>query len=221
MSYLNLSALLQDVNNYMESSLNSTQIGPLAQTAEDRINSLVVLPNAKKEQVTGLSANAGLEDLPADFYGFVSVAINENNLTTDYIFLEQKSTDFIETAFPAANATGVPRYYAIDINNSIPSTGKQIIIAPRADKEYRLNIKYIGKPTSIVDGSATYIAQEFPEALFYGTLVEVANFLKEDQSIIANFENRFQQAMARVKNTVDGRMATDQYRSGETRINPS
>ena len=220
MSYINLSALLQDVNNYMESSINSSQGGPLAQTAEDRINSLVVLPTAKKEDVKGLDQGTSLEDLPADFYGFVSVAINENNLTTDFIFLEQKSTDFIETAFPAANATGVPRYYAIDINNG-SSTGKQIIIAPKADKDYRLNIRYIGKPTSIVDGSATYIAQEFPEALFYGTLVEVANFLKEDQSIIANFENRFQQAMARVKNTVDGRMATDQYRSGETRINPS
>jgi len=220
MSYLNLNALLQDVNNYMESSLNSGQIGPLAQTTEDRINSLVVLPTAKKEDVKGLDINTGLEDLPADFYGFVSVAINENNLTTDFIFLEQKSTDFIETAFPAANATGVPRYYALDINNG-SNTGKQIIIAPKADKDYRLNIRYIGTPTSIVDGSATYIAQEFPEALFYGTLVEVANFLKEDQSIIANFENRFQQAMARVKNTVDGRMATDQYRSGENRINPS
>ena len=220
MSYINLSALLQDVNNYMESSINSSQGGPLAQTTEDRIDSLVVLPTAKKEDVKGLDQGTSLEDLPADFYGFVSVAINENNLTTDFIFLEQKSTDFIETAFPAANATGVPRYYAIDINNG-SSTGKQIIIAPKADKDYRLNIRYIGKPTSIVDGSATYIAQEFPEALFYGTLVEVANFLKEDQSIIANFENRFQQAMARVKNTVDGRMATDQYRSGETRINPS
>ena len=220
MSYLNLDALLQDVNNYMESSITTSQIQPLAQTAEDRINSLVVLPTAKKEQVTGLSADEGLKDLPADFYGFVSVSINVNNLTTDFIFLEQKSIDFMETAFPAANATGVPRYYAIDINNG-SSTGKQIVILPKADKEYRLNIRYIGKPTSIVDESAAYIAQEFPEALFYGTLVEVANFLKEDQSIIANFENRFQQAMARVKNTVDGRMATDQYRSGETRINPS
>ena len=221
MSYNSLTELLSDVNEYMESAITSSQLGPLAQTAEDRINSLVALPTAKKETVISLSTSDQIKDLPDDFYGFVSVSINENNLTTDFIFLEQKSIDYMETAFPAANASGVPRYYGIDINTQVDSTGKQILITPRADKAYQLNIRYIGKPTSIVDGSATYIALEFPEALFYGTLVEVANFLKEDPSIIANFENRFQQAMARVKNTVDGRMATDQYRSGETRINPS
>ena len=220
MSYNSLTELLSDVNEYMESAVTSAQLGPLAQTAEDRINSLVALPAAKKETVLTLIAAGDLSNLPDDFYGFISVSINENNLTTDFIFLEQKSIDYMETAFPAANASGVPRYYGIDINNTA-STGQQILTKPKADKEYKLNIRYIGKPTSIVDGSATYIALEFPEALLYGTLVEVANFLKEDPSIIANFENRFQQAMARVKNTVDGRMATDQYRSGETRINPS
>ena len=223
MSYTLFSELESDVNAYMEASLSTTQLQPLVLTAEDRINSLVVLPNAKKEVTHSIGVGGfGLVNLPDDFYGFISVSINPDNLTSDYIFLEQKSIDFMETAFPAANATGVPRYYAIEINSSVADTGKQLQYAPKvATGTYRLNIKYIGKPASITDSTAAYIAMEFPEALFYGTLVEVANFLKEDQSIIANFENRFQQAMARVKNTVDGRMATDQYRSGETRINPS
>ena len=220
MSYTLRSTLLTDVNNYLESGITDAVFSPLLRMAEDRIHSLVSIHDQKKETTITLSAAADLNNLPDDFYGFVSVSINENNLTTDFIFLEQKSIDYMETAFPAANESGVPRYYAIDINSS-SSTGEQILTKPKADKEYRLNIRYIGKPISLADGTATYLGMEFPELLFFGTLVECAAYLKEPPDVQASLENRFQQAVARTKNMTEGQAQRDQYRYGSIRQIPS
>ena len=127
----------------------------------------------------------------------------------------------METAFPTANEQGTPRYYAIDINNT-SSTGKQLQYRPLSNTSYKLNLRYIGKPDGLTSSvTATYLATEFPELLFFGTLVECAAYLKEPPDVQASLENRFQQAVARTKNMTEGQAQRDQYRYGSIRQIPS
>jgi len=52
-------------------------------------------------------------------------------------------------------------------------------------------------------------------------LTEGAIFLKEPQPDIANFENRFKEAILRAKNLSEGRLTRDEYRYDSLRINVS
>ena len=83
------------------------------------------------------------------------------------------------------------------------------------DSNYTVEIHYLHKPTSLTAGSdsgTTVLSTDYPEALLYGTLVEAAVFLKETPDVIGNFEARFKEALARMKNLSEGRKQRDEYR---------
>jgi hypothetical protein len=53
--------------------------------------------------------------------------------------------------------------------------------------------------------------------LLYGALVEGSIFLKEPPDVVAQFEARFKEAIARMKNTSEGRGTRDEYRYDSVR----
>ena len=59
---------------------------------------------------------------------------------------------------------------------------------------------------------ALSLSTDHPDPLLYGTLVEGAIFLKETPDVIAQFEARFKEAMARMKNLSEGRNTRDEFR---------
>lgn len=78
-----------------------------------------------------------------------------------------------------------------------------------------MELHYLHKPASLTAGSdsgETVLSVDFPDALLYGSLVEGANFLKEAPDVIGQFENRFKEAVARMKNESEGRDTRDEYR---------
>jgi hypothetical protein len=48
--------------------------------------------------------------------------------------------------------------------------------------------------------------------LLYGSLVEAYTFLKGEPDLMAQYENRFQQEILRLKNKAEGRGRRDEYR---------
>ena len=48
--------------------------------------------------------------------------------------------------------------------------------------------------------------------MLYGCLVEAYTFMKGDGDMMALYENRFQQEMARLKNKAEARGRRDEYR---------
>jgi hypothetical protein len=54
--------------------------------------------------------------------------------------------------------------------------------------------------------------------MLYGCLVEAATFLKLDPNEMATFEQRFQDAIVRLRNTAEGAGTQSQYRYDQVRI---
>jgi predicted nucleotidyltransferase len=66
--------------------------------------------------------------------------------------------------------------------------------------------------TAGADSGTTFISTDYPDALLYGSLAEAAVFLKETPDVMATFEGRFKEAIARMKNIAEGREQRDEYR---------
>ena len=83
------------------------------------------------------------------------------------------------------------------------------------DANFTVELHYLHKPASLTAGASsgtTLLSTDHPDALLYGTLVEGAVFLKETPDVIANFEGRFKEAVARMKNLSEGRNTRDEFR---------
>jgi len=93
-------------------------------------------------------------------------------------------------------------------------------ISPIPDANYTVEVHYLNKPTSLTSGSdsgTTFLSTDYADALLYGALVEGAIFLKEPAEVVAQLEGRFKEAIARMKNTSEGRGTRDEYRYDSVR----
>ena len=110
---------------------------------------------------------------------------------------------------------GKPLYYA-DFDKELSTAsnnGSTIIVAPVPDSDYSVELHYLYKPTSIVsDTTGTWLSSNARNALLYGSLVEAYTFLKGEPDLMAQYENRFQQEILRLKNKAEGRGRRDEYR---------
>jgi hypothetical protein len=110
---------------------------------------------------------------------------------------------------------GKPLYYA-DFDKELSTAsnnGSTIIVAPVPDSNYSVELHYLYKPTSIVsDTTGTWLSSNARNALLYGSLVEAYTFLKGEPDLMAQYENRFQQEILRLKNKAEGRGRRDEYR---------
>ena len=143
---------------------------------------------------------------PSDFYAPFSAAVISSS---KYYYLDYKHPSFIKEYSPTTTVTGRPKYYSL-----LDDTAFEL--SPIPDANYTVEIHYLYKPASLTAGSdsgTTVLSTDYPEALLYGTLVEAAIFLKETPDVIANFEARFKESLARMKNLSEGRKQRDEYRN--------
>ncbi len=126
-------------------------------------------------------------------------------------FLLQKDVEYLQEYNPTG-ATGVPKYYAFfDINN--------FILAPVPNSNYAVELHYFYRPASLtVETSGTWISNYGQEALLYGCLVEAYTFMKGEQDLLNTYNQRFMEALARLKNYGEGREDVDAYRDGLIRV---
>ena len=202
-----LATLKTAVQDYMESSETTftTQLNTLIKEAENRIFDNVQLPVQRKNvQGTTTISNRFLAT-PTDFYAPFSAAVISSN---KYYYLDFKHPSFIKEYSPTTTVTGRPKYYSL-----LDDTAFEL--SPIPDAAYTVEVHYLYKPTSLTAGSdsgTTVLSTDYPEALLYGTLVEAAIFLKEAPDVIGNFEARFKESLARMKNLSEGRKQRDEYR---------
>ena len=202
-----LATLKTAVQDYMESSETTftTQLNTLIKESENRIFDNVQLPVQRKNvQGTTTISNRFLAT-PTDFYAPFSAAVISSN---KYYYLDFKHPSFIKEYSPTTTVTGRPKYYSL-----LDDTAFEL--SPIPDAAYTVEVHYLYKPASLTAGSdsgTTVLSTDYPEALLYGTLVEAAIFLKEASDVIGNFEARFKESMARMKNLSEGRKQRDEYR---------
>ena len=209
-TFTTLKTAIQDYTDNSETTF-VTNLPTFITEAEDRIMDVVDLPDFRQNDTGTISIGNKYLALPQYFLAPFSLSVTSSN-TVHYLI--PKDVNFMHESFPTTTTTGRPEYYAVfDSNN--------FILGPTPDATYDAEIHYLKKPTSITTGSATWLGTNATDALLYGSLVEAYTFMKGEPDILAEYKERFNQAISRLKNLGEGRLTKDQYRNGKLRIQES
>jgi hypothetical protein len=202
-----LATLKSTVQDYMqvdETTFNDN-LNTFIKEAESRIFKLVQLPEQRKNVQGSLSSSNRFLATPSDFYAPFSLAVIDSS---KYYYLDFKHPSFIKEYSPTTSTTGRPKYYSLFDDTAFE-------LSPIPNSSYTVELHYLYKPNSLTagsDGGTTILSTDHPDPLLYGTLVEAAIFLKETPDVIATFETRFKEGVARMKNLSEGRETRDEFR---------
>lgn len=205
-TYATLVQAIKDWTQYDETTFNS-QIDNFIRNAEERILYSVDLDVFRKNvSGTTTSGNKYLA-VPTDFLSPFSLAVTVNGSTS---FLLNKDVEYLQEYNPTG-ATGTPKYYALfDINN--------FILSPVPAGNYAVEMHYYYKPASIIQTGTSWLGDNAEQALFYACLFEAYTFMKGEQDLLNVYNQRYAEALTRLKNFGEGRENTDAYRDGLVRV---
>jgi hypothetical protein len=223
MNYAALSAAIQAYTENTEADFVAN-IPVFVQQAEQRIYNSVQFPSIRKNVYGQVTANNNYLQCPTDFLAVYSLAIitgvTGGDLNTGtYEYLLNKDVNFIRQAYPTANDTGLPRYYALFGPRSDNADELTFILGPTPDSSYYTELHYYFYPESITvaaDGR-TWLGDNFDSVLLYGSLVEAYTYMKGEQDMMALYNGKYQEALALAKRLGDGMERQDAYRSGQFR----
>ena len=211
-TYSELKTAIQD---YVDSSETTfvNNLNIIIEQAEERILKGVWLDNFKRNVTGTATSGTPYLGMPTDFLAPFSLSVIDSDT---YYFLNLKQVSFMRSYKPATtgSVTGRPKYYAEFDSDSF-------IIAPTPDSNYTFELHYFYRPASLTaagDSGSTWLSTNAPIALLYACLTEAAIFLKMDPAEIATYDQRFENALARLKNTAEGAGTQSQYRYDQVRI---
>jgi len=212
---MDYASLCTEIQNYVENTFSTEQLNVMIAQAEQRIYNAVQLPDLRRN-VTGLttSGNKYLQ-APLDFLAAYSMAIIDAD--DNYSYLLNKDVNFIRESYPNPTDTAIPKYYAIFGPRSDDEKELAFILGPTPDDDYTVELHYFYYPESIVTAGQTWLGDNFDSALLWGSIVEAYIFLKGEESLIAVYKNRYEEALALLKQLGDGKDRSDAYRSGQVR----
>ena len=202
--------LVGAINSYSENSFDTTDINTFIQQAEQRIFNTVQLPDLRRNQVGNTTSGNKYLTTPSDWLSTYSLAVIDSN--NEYTYLINKDVNFIRESFPDTDSAfyGKPEYYGIFDDNTF-------ILGPTPDDNYTVELHYFYYPTSIVTAGTSWLGENFDTALFYGSLLEAATYLKAEPDVMANYTQRYTEALSMLKQLGDGKDRRDAYRSGQAR----
>jgi len=202
------------IKEYAESTESSfvTHLDDFIKTAEERILKAVQLDYFVKN-VTG-TATASDEYLgaPSDYLSSRSLAVIDSS--SNYNYLKLKQTSFIRDYTPASATTGTPKYYAEFDHDTF-------ILAPTPSTNFTFELHYQYRPQSLTSSgdSPTWLSENAPNAMLYGSLSEAMMYLKNYEAAPI-YEQRFQESIVLLKNLGEGKNTRDTYRYDEVRRQP-
>jgi hypothetical protein len=208
-SYQGLSQAISDYTENTDPSFLA-YIPTFIQDTERLVNNSVQLP-AFRKNVTG-TATSGFPylTLPNDFLATFSVAVINNDAQSTYEYMLNKDVNYIREAFPYPGVTGQPQYYAI-------FDASTYILGPTPDQNYTIELHYFAYPESIVTAGATWLSQNYPNVLLWGSLCEANTYNKGEQDLQQTYQNLFDEAMKPLIALGDGRDRQDNYRTTQVR----
>ena len=184
------------------------QVNTFIKEAEQRIFNTVQLLDLRKNVTGNCTSGNKYLSVPSDWLANFSVAIVD--ASGNYEYLLNKDVSFIRQSFPDPNVRGLPYCYAYFDENSF-------ILGPTPDADYEVELHYFYYPPSIVDAGTSWLGNNFDSALLYGSLLEAYTFMKGEADIIAQYQKRYDEAMAMLKQLSEGKNRQDAYRSGQVR----
>lgn len=224
---MNYAQLCTAINDYTENTFTVDELNTFIQNAEQRIYNTVQLPALRKNVTGSLDAGNKYLSAPGDFLSVFSLAVIDD--TGEYHYLLDKDVNFIRESYPTASSnSGLPQYYAIfgPTTTSIPpvkpTNELSLLVGPTPDADYAVELHYFYYPLSMTDTldnptGRSWLGDNFDSVLLYGSLLEAYTFLKGEQDLMANYQKRYDDALALVKQLGDGKDRQDAYRSGQVR----
>jgi hypothetical protein len=216
---MNYATLVSTIKAYTENDFPDTegsggltstqQIDTFIEQAETRIYNNVQLLDLRKN-VTGNASSGNMYlSVPSDWLANFSLAVIDP-VTGGYEYLLNKDVNYIREAFPYPATTGKPTHYAMFDQNSY-------ILGPTPDANYNMELHYFYYPPSIVTAGTSWLGDNFDTVLLYGSLLEAATYMKSEADVVAQYQNRYNEALAQLKALAEGKNRQDMYRTQQVR----
>jgi len=205
---MNYSSLVTEIQSYTENQFVTADINTFIRQAEQRIYNTVQLPALRKNSTGTLTAGNKYLSTPSDWLATFSLAVIDDS--GEFHYLLNKDVNFIRAAYPSPTDQDLPEYYAIFDQNTF-------ILGPTPNDNYTMELHYYYYPASIVDAGNTWLGDNFDSTLLYGALLEAYTFMKGEADVLAEYQKRYDSAMALLKQLGDGKNRQDSYRSGQVR----
>lgn len=189
--------------------------------AEQRIYNSVQISYLRRNATSTLTPNNKYLSAPSDFLSVYSLAVVKPN--GDYEYLLNKDVNFIRQAYPSASDVGLPKYYGIfgptttSDNPPVLTNELSFILGPTPNSNYVVELHYFYYPESIVTAGTTWLGDNFDTALLYGAMRDASLFQRQEQDVVANYEQKYNEAMMLLKQLGDGKQRSDAYRDGQVR----
>jgi len=202
-------SLKQAIQDYTENSETTfvSNLPIFIRATEERILKNVQLNLFMRNQQGAMSANNQYLGAPSDFLAPFSLTLTSDGSKE---FLQFKDLSFVEEYNPNYTVTGKPKYYAqFDVGN--------FILAPTPDAAYPVEVQYLFRPASLTSGAGTatsWLSENAELAMLYGSLVEAYTFMKGEQDIMAQYNQRFNEAVIGLKMLGEAKETTQEYRVG-------
>ena len=221
---MNYSELLDNVRNYTEVTsdvLSNTVVNVFLVNIENQIERLLDSDAQRRYATTTFEANNAFLDVSGPEGGFrfargLQIHAADGTIT----WMEQRDTTFIdeyavERSTTDVNFTGQPKYWA----NWDATT---LIVAPTPNVAYTVEMWYDETAERLGNGAGTtstttFISNNAPEVLLYGTLSEAFSYLKNDKDMQL-YTQKFQTALQAFATEQMGRKRRDEYVDGVLRV---
>ena len=95
-----------------------------------------------------------------------------------------------------------------------------MIVAPSPDAAYAVELHYFYRPASLTagaDSAKTWLSDNAPFAMLYGSLIEAYTFMKGEPDVIQNYDQKFGEALTRLKDLCEAKQTGDAYSGGLVR----
>lgn len=185
------------------------QLNTFIMEAEQRVFNSVQLLELRKNVTGSTTSNNKYLTVPSDWLANFSVAVI-NPTTGNYTYLLNKDVSYIREAFPNPSSTGSPTHYAMFDQNSY-------LLGPTPDQSYQIELHYFYYPPSITVSNTSWLGNNFDSVLLYGSLLEAYTFMKGEADVIAQYQKRYDEALALLKEYAEGKNRQDMYRTPQVR----
>ena len=204
-----LSTLKTAIQDYLENQETTfaNNLNNFIKSAEERIFKSVDLEFFRKNVSGATTSSNKFLAVPTDYLSSFSLSLE---VSSSKVFLLQKDVNYIQEYNPNESTTGQPKYYALyDVNN--------FILAPTPDANYTAELHYYYRPSSLTaagDSGTTWLSTNAPNAMLFGSIVEAYTFMKGEPDVLKTYNDKFIEALSRVKDYAEARENSDAYRRG-------
>jgi hypothetical protein len=192
---LTFASLKADVANYLDRGMDATsdpityaQIPRLINLAERQIAYDLQIEGFQQVVSSQLQAGLAVYQKPDRWRRTISINIGTGSNFNGRAQVFPRSYEFVRAYSPDDTVTGQPRYYA-DYN------ADNIIFGPTPDQAYPWELVYYEQPPLLDDSNQqNWLSTLAPNLLLYGTLLQCAPFLKNDERI-GTWQGMYQEAL--------------------------